>query len=289
MEIISNTIANFILLLADKAGVFWGNLILLNFSWQQIVLDILLVSIIFYFVFSLIKGSRAKHVLIGISIIGFIYLLSKTFQLVTLSWLLDRFMTIVLVAIPVVFQKELRMGLERLGHTKIFLNQKAHQIDRMIINIADACEKMAQEKIGALVVIQNETPLKEYIDTGIKLNAEVSEELLLSIFKPGAPLHDGAAIIADEKIQAASCILPHSFEMTGSSMGTRHKAAIGLSENTDANVIVISEEKGTISYAKDGKIEKNIKSLDLQLKLNQLLNPKRIKRSAKNKRKRKTW
>ena len=256
---------------------------LLNFSWPQILLDILLVSILFYMILLLIRGSRAVHVLIGLSIIGFIYFLSKALQLVALGWLLDRILTVVLVAIPIIFQKELRMGLERLGHTKIFLNQKKLQINRMILNIVDACDSMAKDKIGALIVIQHTTPLKEFIDTGIEIQAKVSSELLLSIFKPKSSLHDGAIIIGSERIAAASCILPHSFEHAASGMGTRHKAALGLSENTDASIVVVSEEKGTISFAKNGKMEKNISAAHLQSLLHGAMETPKQKKSVKSK------
>ncbi len=213
--------------------------------------------------------------LIGLAIIMIVYFISKALQLVALGWLLDRFMTIVLVAIPIIFQKELRMGLERLGHTKLFLSQKARKIDRMILSIVNASEKMASNKVGALIVLQRSVPLKEYIDTGVLLSASVSEELILSIFHPKGALHDGAVIIAHEKIEAASCVLPHSFEKSDSGLGTRHKAALGLSENSDAIVVVVSEEKGTISFASEGKIERGITSVRLHLLLTKALQPKK--------------
>ncbi|MBU1953548.1 diadenylate cyclase CdaA, partial [Patescibacteria group bacterium] len=282
MDFLSKTVADIILFIGEQAQIFWGHLMLLNFSWPQILLDILLVSIFFYLILLLIKGSRAVHILIGLSIIGIIYFLSKALQLVALAWLLDRIFTVVLVAIPIIFQKELRMGLERLGHTKLFLNQKKRQIDRMILNIVDACDSMAKDKIGALIVIQRTIPLKEFLDTGIELQAKVSSELLLSIFKPKSPLHDGAVIISGERIQAASCILPHSFENTATGMGTRHKAALGLSENTDASIVVVSEEKGTISFAKNGKMERNVSAAQLQSLLHSALQPPKKKKQVKS-------
>lgn len=271
MDVISATLASVILFVGDQTRTFWDNLVLLNFSWPQIVLDIAAVAVIFYFIFSLIKGSRAVHVLIGLVIILIFYFLSKLFQLVTLGWLLDRFMTVVLVAIPIIFQRELRLGLERLGHTRLFLSQKARKIDRMIMDIVSAAEEMGKNRVGALIVLQKTVPLKEYIDTGVNLNATVSRELLLSIFQPKGALHDGAVIIADEKIQAASCILPHSFENTDTGIGTRHKAALGLSENTDAAVVVVSEEKGAVSFAGGGKMERNLTPDRLQMLLTRSL------------------
>ena len=283
MEFLSRPIANVIIFIADQAQIFWGNLALLNFSWQQIVIDILLVAVIFYFIFSLLKGSRAVHVLIGLSIIGAFFILSQALQLVALGWLLDRFLTVVLVAIPIIFQRELRMGLERLGHTKLFMNQQRRKIDRMIMNIVDACDVMAKAKTEALIVLEHTIPLKEYTDTGIELGASVSKELLLSIFKPKSPLHDGAVIIGNQKIHAASCILPHSFENTASGMGTRHKAALGLSENTDASIVVVSEERGTISFAKHGKMQTNIDPAELQSLLNKSFQPLKKKKPRASK------
>lgn len=257
MDIISRWIADFIFFIGRQTQSLWGNLVLLNFSPWQVFLDILLVAIIFYSIFLLLRGSRAVHVLIGLIIILMIYFLSKALQLVALGWLMDRFLTVTLVAIPVIFQQELRMGLERLGNTRFFVNQQSREIDHMIKDITDAAAKMAQARIGALIVIQHAVPLKEYIDTGVKLNAKVSQELLVNIFSPGTPLHDGAVIIEHERIAAAACLLPHSSSAT-QMMGTRHKAALGLSENTDASVIVISEERGEISFAYHGKMAKNI-------------------------------
>jgi diadenylate cyclase len=280
MDLFARWIADIILSIGSQSQAFWAKLMLLNFSFWQIFIDILLVTVILYFIFALLKGSRAVHVLIGLSIMVVIFILSKALQLVALGWLLDRFLTVILVAIPVIFQQELRMALERLGHTKIFLTQKAREIDRMITSIVEACETLANEKKGALIVIQHSIPLKEYVDTGILLNAVVSKELLINIFNNKAPLHDGAVIIGNEKIMAASCLLPHSRENTATVMGTRHKAALGLSENTDASIVVLSEEKGTISFARNGNMEKNISPSTLRFLLSEVFEPvKRKKRT----------
>jgi diadenylate cyclase len=278
MELVSRWIADLILFIGRQAQSFWGNLTLLNFSWQQAVLDILLVAVLFYFFLLLIRGSRAVHILTGLMVVALVYWLSKVMQLVTLGWILDRFLTIVLVAIPVIFQQELRMALERLGHTKLFMNQRAHQIDKMIESLVLACETLAKNNRGALIVLQNTVPLKEYVDTGIPLDAAVSRELLESIFNQNSPLHDGAVIIRDRKIAAASCLLPHSSRSEGPLMGTRHKAALGISENTDAAVIVVSEEKGQISSVRDGVMEKNIGGGRLKEILTGILDPAKQKK-----------
>lgn len=272
MDPLSALISDIILVTGQNAQTFKDNLILLNFSLPQIILDIALVSIVFYFIISLIKGSRAVHIVFGLSILAFIYFLSKAMQLVALGWLLDRFMTMVLVAIPIIFQKELRTGLERLGQTKLFQMHKSHRIDLMISAIVESSKQMAEKNIGGLIVVQRKNPLKEYIENGIKLDAVISTELLLSIFKPKTPLHDGAVIIANEKIAAASCVLPHSTEAKLYGLGTRHKAAVGLSENSDAVIVVISEEKGIISFAFEGELDRNISPEKLQNLLHEKLN-----------------
>lgn len=281
MELISHWVAEVILFIGNQARVFWENVTLLNFSTTQILLDIIIVAIIFYFLFSLLKGSRAVHVLIGLSIIGGLFIISRVFQLVALGWLLDRFFTVILVAIPVLFQQELRMALERLGHTKLFLQHKEQEIEHMATEIVNACEKMAKEKIGALIVLQQSITLKEYEDTGLSIQAKVSRELIESIFHPTSPIHDGAIIIGNQQIRAASCILPHSYKnMPG--LGTRHKAALGLSETTDAAIIVVSEEKGTISFAKEGVLEKNMQPNILHRSIIQTLKPPRPKKTQRH-------
>lgn len=278
METISHWIAEIILFIGKQAQTFWENVTLLNFSFTQVFIDILLVSILFYYLFLLLKGSRAVNVLFGLIIVGFIFTISKALQLFALGWLLDRFLTLILVAIPVIFQQELRMALEKLGHTKFSLSQKVKAINLLISNIVEACETLAKEKSGALIVLENTVPLKEYVDTGIKLHAKVTKELILSIFLHHSPLHDGAVIIKDDEIVAASCVLPHSFKSYGQVLGTRHKAALGLSENTDAKIIVISEEKSTISFAEKGSMERNISPARLQVLLNDFLKPGRHKK-----------
>lgn len=282
MEIISHWIAEFILFIGNQAHVFWENVTLLNFSTTQILLDIIIVSVIFYFLFSLLKGSRALHVLIGLSFIGGLFIISRVFQLVALTWLLERFFTVILVAIPVLFQQEFRMALERLGHTKLFLQHKEQEIEHMTQEIVNACSKLASEKIGALIVLQQNITLKEYEDTGISLQAKVSADLIKAIFHTTSPMHDGAIIIGNQRIRSASCILPHSYKnMPG--LGTRHKAALGLSETTDAAVIVVSEEKGTISFAKGGVLEKNITPQTLHRLIIQTLQPPRPKKNTRSK------
>ena len=274
MNFINNIVADFILFISREIGLFWENLILMQLSWPQVIIDILLVSIVFYYLFLLLKGSRAVHIIIGLAILAFIFILSNILHLFATGWLLDRFLTIILVAIPVIFQQELRRGLEKLGQTKIFSNNEFNASDILISNLVEASMTMAQNKIGALIVLHNDVSLNEYAETGVQINGKVSKELLLNIFFPKSPLHDGAVIIKGDKILAAACILPHSYKISDHTLGTRHKAAIGLAENTDAHIIVVSEEKGTISYAHNGRLDRNITPEKLQKFLEEFYKPK---------------
>ncbi len=228
---------------------------LLEISAWQIFLDIFLVSIIFYYIFRLLKGTRTTHVLTGLVIIAITYLFSQALNLFALKWLLDKFLTFLIVAIPIIFQQELRRGLEKLGQqSSIFNAHGAQEVDSLIHEIVSACTSVQKMKKGALIVFRRKDLLKDYIDTGVILNAEISTELLVSIFAGKSPLHDGAVVIENWKIKGASCILPHTFRKYSANYGTRHKAALGITEITDAVVIAISEEQGTISFVVNEKL-----------------------------------
>lgn len=275
MDLINKTVADFLLFITREAGAFWENITLLQFSAPQVFIDIVIVSIVFYYIFILIKGSRAIHILIGLAILAFIFIISKALQLFATGWLLDRFLTVILVAIPVIFQQELRRGLEKLGQTRIFSNHDIKATDIQISNIVEATVQMAKNRIGALIVLKKDVNLNEYAETGVPINGKVSKELLLNIFFPKSPLHDGAVIMEGDTIIAAACVLPHSYKHADRSLGTRHKAAIGLSENTDAHIVVVSEERGTISYAVNGRLERNITPERLQELLERFYAPKK--------------
>ncbi len=281
MEFISRSIAQFILFIASQTEALWQNIILLNVSYPQVILDILLVSIFFYYVFVWIRGTRAAQILIGLSIVAVVFFVSRILELVTLEWLLDRFLTVLLVAIPVLFQQELRMGLERLGNTKFEIRQKEKSIDWIVTQLVMACEILAKKKQGALIVLRHMNGLREYVETGIPLDAKISKEIVLSIFNHSSPLHDGAIIIDEGKIKAASCLLPHALKSELVGVGTRHKAAVGLSELTDAGIIVVSEEKGVISFASKGLLKENINSDTLRKMIIEILQPPKKKKKLK--------
>jgi diadenylate cyclase len=281
MDFFSNIIASGIAQIANVTREFWQNLIYADISLWQALLDISIVAVVIYFLFSMLKGSRSISILLGLTIICIVFLISKSLNLLTVGWILDRFFTVLLVAIPIIFQQELRLALEKIGNTPFWGGEKNVALDAMVAEIVESCENIVKNKEGALIVLQHGIPLKEYIENGVKMDSLVSKELLISIFHDKGPLHDGAVIIANGRISAAACILPTSFEHKDKNLGTRHKAAIGLTDHTDASVIVISEEKNIISFAKNGRLEKNIDLARLQQLLKIVLSPKVKRRKEK--------
>lgn len=232
------------------------------------VLDLLLVTAIFFFLLNLVRGTQAAILLRGmILLIILIALLTTLLPLPAFSWLLRTSLPALLVAIPVIFAPEIRRALERLGRAGTVLNlgREGSQIERTISAICSASQRLADNHHGALIVVERETPLQEYIETGVRLEAVLTPELLLQIFYVNTPLHDGAAILRGDRIAAASCVLPLSSGGTLSpsperQMGLRHRAALGISEVSDAVSIVVSEETGTISVTHNGRM---IRRLDL--------------------------
>lgn len=254
MSILNDFVSRLVLFFSNLGETFWNHLSLSQYSFWQTAIDILLVAIIFYWLITLLKGTRAVPILTGIFVLAVLYALSDRLDLLAVNWILSRAFPVMLLSIPIIFQQELRRGLERLGKTHFF-ESEIESTDRMISDLVETCQLLAKERHGALIVLERDTKLEEYIETGELLDAMISKELLLSIFNPRSPLHDGAVIIRERRIVAARCILPHTFKQYEGRFGTRHKAAIGLSENSDAEIIIVSEERKTISFAKDGELE----------------------------------
>ncbi|MFH1958662.1 MAG: diadenylate cyclase CdaA [bacterium] len=231
------------------------------------VTDIIITAVLIYYVLTLLSGTRAIPILKGIFILFFLTIAAKIMKLTTLSWLLSGAWVIGLIAVVIVFQPELRFLLAKLGSGKMagFL----FHIKPDWINAVLETLKKAQEKgWGALIVIQLNIGLKNYIETGRKIDGNISPELLCSVFNPTSPLHDGAVIIRGNKIVAASCILPLTMEQIASRLlGTRHRAAIGISEVSDAWAIVVSEETSSIALARGGKLMRNISEEALRKEL----------------------
>lgn len=237
-------------------GISWDTLLGRELNLFSI-LDILLVTIIIYSGFVLIRGTRAVQVLrgfIGLALI--ILLLSSVVELPAFSWLVSNTLPVLLLAIPVIFQPELRRALERLGRTgSAFRLFRRNEVSPIIVAIKDAALRLSQRRHGALIVFERDTGLQEYVDTGILLNAEVSPELLLTIFNKHTELHDGAVILRGEKLAAAACVMPLSTSsLSDRQMGLRHRAALGISEVSDAVAVVVSEETGQVSIAHNGRI-----------------------------------
>ncbi|MDR3274647.1 MAG: diadenylate cyclase CdaA [Endomicrobium sp.] len=222
------------------------------------VLDIFILAAIFYRVILIIKGTRAIQIMVGILfILSFTLLVKNVLHLRALSWLLEKFWLAAFIIFAIIFQIEIRNVLAQLGGR--IWGLKAKVKDSYITEIIDAVKDISASMAGGLIAIENEIGLKNFTETGISLNANISKELLLSIFKnKSAPLHDGAVIIFNDKISAAGCLLPLSHDTDVKIFGTRHRAALGLSEATDAVIIVVSEETGQISVAYKGRLYENI-------------------------------
>lgn len=249
----------------DQVSGFWLNLKSTDHNFA--VVDILFVAVIIYYGYILFKETRAIRIIYGILFLAIVMLIGQILQLTALNFVLRYLVTMILVAIPIVFQPELRAALERLGRAKIvtdFANLKRSEISMVVETIVKVSKTLANNKIGALMVITQKTGLRDIIEKGVRLDAEVSAELLISIFTPNTPLHDGAVIISGNKIMSAKCTLPLSDDEFDFSIGTRHRAAIGLSSQSDAIVIVVSEERGTISLAYNGQLSRAISPKELE-------------------------
>ncbi len=246
--------------------------ILLRLDWASVI-DILLVSIIFYALLTIIQGTQAVQLLRGLMIIVIItVVITSVFQLTAFSWLIRNSLPALLVAIPVVFQPELRRLLERLGRSTggfLYVRSQETVVREVIQTVARACSRLSLARHGALIVLERETGLQDIIETGVRLDADVSQELLLTLFYPNTALHDGAVIIRQDCIVAAGCVLPLSTANSSErQLGTRHRAALGVTEASDAIAVVVSEETGIISIAHNGRI---IRRLD-EKRLGKILN-----------------
>ncbi len=226
--------------------------ILSALRWQDIV-DILIVSYIIYRVILLLRGTQAIQMLVGIIVITIIYFISSQLDLLALHWLLRTFLSSILLVVIIVFQRDIRRALTQMGKTPFQknLNLAANDLGEII----SAAVYMARRRIGALIVIERENGLRDYIDSGFLIDGNLLHELLVAIFFPMSPMHDGGVIIKDGRIHSAGCLLPlsHNPEIN-KQYGTRHRAALGLSEETDAIIIVVSEETQEISIVQGGKI-----------------------------------
>ncbi len=250
-----------------------------EFTWVDAI-DILLVSFLFYKLFQLIRGSRAFQMVVGTLIVVILFFLSRWARLETVNWLLRNSLAYVGFAIIVLYQAELRKALAHLGKAPLFRLLGQPNTGETIDEIVFATTTLARRKTGAIVVIERDIGLRSYIEGGIILDAILTYDLLLSIFNPKTPLHDGAVIVQGNRAAAAACFLPLSMNPhLSKELGTRHRAAIGITEDTDAVAIVVSEETGTVSYLEDGNILRGMDGDTLRAKLRQVLGTSRSKRS----------
>ncbi len=237
------------------------------------LIDIMLVAMIVYYAIKFFRDTRAKQLVKGIILLFVIWVVAQLLDFITIKWMLTKVLDYAIIALAIIFQPELRRALERMGHGRFGFFSQGRDKDRedeikAIDSVCKAAADMQDKKIGALIVFEQKTPLGEIINTGTKIDAEASPELVGNIFFPKSPLHDGALIIRDGKLVSAGCILPlTSNNDLSKELGTRHRAAVGVSENSDAVVVVVSEETGTISVAKNGKIRRNYNPITLKEEL----------------------
>jgi diadenylate cyclase len=260
----------------DAIGDFLGTY--LRGGWLAL-LDIVLVAIVIYWIFILIRGTRAVRIVIGLSILYLVYLVADAVNLQLLSTLLQTGAVVGLFAIVVVFQPELRRALEQIGRVgsfnRFFVSSDVSVAERVAREISRAARLLSGSKHGALMVLERETGLSDLAaESGVAINADLKAELLATLFYHGTALHDGAVIVAGEKILAAGVLLPLSQNVLDSERyGTRHRAAIGISEQTDAIVIVVSEETGSVSLVMRGRIERNLTEEQLRRRIFNLIRP----------------
>jgi uncharacterized protein (TIGR00159 family) len=256
-----------------------------NFRWLLDLLDILLVAFIIYRIILLIKGTRAVQMLLGLAVILIVYVASQVGGLYTLHWLLDNFLSSIILVIVVLFQSDIQRALVHVGKNPFFADLSYKEETEVMDELVKACVNMASKRIGALIVIERETGIKDFLEVGVEIDAKVSSDLITSIFLPYSPIHDGAVVIQQGRLKQAGCFLPLSQDPEdpdiSKTLGTRHRAAIGLTELVDAVAIVVSEETGKISVVVGGRITRDLDSVALKRVLTRLLEPRAAKKKKK--------
>ncbi|HQA47268.1 MAG: TIGR00159 family protein [Clostridiales bacterium] len=247
------------------------------------VIDMAVIAYVFYKLFMLIRETRAEQLIKGIFVLIFATWASGFFRLYTVNWLLRNTMTVGVIALLIVFQPELRRALEFLGRGGIILGKPLNEaLDKetkiLIDEITSAVQSLAKKKTGALIVLERETGIGEFMETGTKIDAVVSSQLIQTIFATNTPLHDGAVVIREKRIASAGCVLPLTENQSLSKeLGTRHRAGLGISEHSDAIAIIVSEETGVISTAKDGRLSRYLDAKTLKEMLTNLYKPQEHK------------
>jgi diadenylate cyclase len=246
-------------------------------GWRDLV-DIALVSLFIYEVLTLIRGTRAVQMAVGAALAVALFYVSQVAQLETVNWLIRNAIGYVVFAAIVLFQSDIRRALAHLGRAPFFRYlAKGETVDETIEEIAVAAQMLSTQRTGAIVIVERQIGLRNYVEGGIPLDAQISYDLLVTIFQVASPLHDGAVIIQENRISAAACFLPLTINpRLSKDLGTRHRAAIGLTEENDAVAVVVSEETGWISIVLEGRIERNLLPDELRSRLRQLLRPRRF-------------
>ncbi len=238
------------------------------------ILDILIVAYVIYKAIGFFKETRAKVLIKGLLLLFGLWILAQWLDLISIKWLLMKFFDYAIIAVAIIFQPELRHALEHVGHSSFSpftggqTSKETEATFKAIEEISKACSVMSEQKIGALIVFERSTPLGEIMATGTKVDAAISQEIVGNVFYPKSPLHDGGMIVKENRVAAAGCILPlTSNNQLSKELGTRHRAAVGVSETSDAVVVVVSEETGTISICINGVITRNYNQITLKEKL----------------------
>lgn len=254
--------------------------LILSMRWNDI-LDIVLITFLLYFCIKLFRQTRAINLVKGIVFLLLLYLIVSALNLSTITYVFSRLFSDIVIVMILLFQPEIRHAIETFGRgglTRLSLFSRLNSIDNAkihkgILDVAKACTSMSEDKIGALIVFEGKGPLGEVIASGSRIDAEISSAVVENIFFPKAPLHDGAMIIKNNRIDSAGCILPLTENSVSRELGTRHRAALGMSERSDAMIVVVSEETGSISIAQGGVLERDITQVELIERLTKFLVP----------------
>jgi diadenylate cyclase len=240
-------------------------------------LDILIIAILIYYLLKLLRGTRAVQMLVAIGLLMVFYRGARWARLEMVEWLLTTMLPYVAITLIILFQPEIRRALSRFGRNLSLMSLASHKTKAEQDDIVMAAEYFSQNRIGALMVVERQAGLRTYIESGIPLDAKLSYDLLLSIFRPGSTLHDGAVIIEGPRVAAAGCFLPLSLNpLISKQLGTRHRAGIGITEDSDAVVVLVSEETGSISLASGGAIDTNLTPEELGDRLGEMFSRRRV-------------
>jgi diadenylate cyclase len=239
--------------------------------WLLDLLDILLVATLFYRLLILVKGTRSAQMYVGLVVIALVGLVARQLDLIAVKWIADSLKTVWLIAFVILFQPEIRHALSQFGRTRYFRSFLRGDNYGVLGEVVRGVEALSERRQGALIAVERNVGLRNFVDTGTRLDAKISAELLVTLFSPDSPLHDGALILREDSVVAAACILPLSTNpRTPGSLGTRHRAALGLSEETDAAVIVVSEQTGGISVMYRGQMKQRLDEGALRSELSRI-------------------